>query len=148
VDANFESPRLHDHFSVSNLNGLADALTTEGSIREFATPVSVGNLWVIPSGSVKRQLSGQVDRCRMRFAELREEFKYVLVSAPPLTREGEATLVGQLGDGIVLIVEANRTRRDAVRQAKARLEHAHVNVLGGVLDQRTFPIPEYLYRRL
>jgi hypothetical protein len=148
VDANFWSPQLHTHFGVGNRTGLADSLIAEGSIRSFTTALSRGNLWLLPSGSMKRDLYTQVERCRVRFAELREKFNYVLVSAPPLTHEADATLMGQLGDGIVLIVEANQTRREAVRRAKERLETAHVQLLGAVLDQRTFPIPEFLYRKL
>jgi Mrp family chromosome partitioning ATPase len=48
----------------------------------------------------------------------------------------------------VLIVEANRTRRETVRRLKEQLEAAQVRILGAVLDQRTFPIPEKLYRKL
>lgn len=148
VDANFWSPQLHNYFGVNNRAGLVDALTAEGSIRSFATPLSGENLWLLPSGLAKGNLCARVEPCRARFAELREEFDYILVSGPPLTRETEATLMGQLADGIVLIVEANRTRRESVRQAKERLETAQVPLLGAVLDQRTFPIPESLYRRL
>jgi Mrp family chromosome partitioning ATPase len=56
--------------------------------------------------------------------------------------------MGHLADGIVLIVEANHTKRESVRQAKKHLETAQVQLLGAVLDQRTFPIPEFLYRKL
>jgi Mrp family chromosome partitioning ATPase len=149
VDANFWSPQLHAHFDVGNRTGtgLAAALTTEGPIRSFATPVSIGNLWLMPSGSAKGGLYKYVESYRARFAALREEFNYILISAPPLTRETEATLMGQLADGIVLIVEANQTRRESVRRAKEHLETAQVQLLGAVLDQRTFPIPEFLYRK-
>jgi hypothetical protein len=148
VDANFSSPQLHTHFAARNRTGLAAALTSEGPIRNFATPISSGNLWLLASGAAKGDLYTHVDRCRARFAELREEFNYILISAPPLTRETEATLMGQLADGIVLIVEANQNRREAVRRAKEHLEAARVHLLGAVLDQRTFPIPEFLYRKL
>jgi Mrp family chromosome partitioning ATPase len=148
VDANFWSPQLHAHFGVGNRTGLADSLIAEGSIRSFTTALSRGNLWLLPSGSMKRDLYTRVERCRARFAELREKFNYVLVSAPPLTHEADATLMGQMGDGAVLIVEANQTRREVVRRAKERLETAQVELLGAVLDQRTFPIPEFLYRKL
>ena len=89
-----------------------------------------------------------MSRYRVRFAELREEFDHILVSAPALARESEATLMGQLADGVVLIVRANQSRRDSIRQAKEQLEAAKVHVLGAVLDQRTFPIPERIYRWL
>jgi len=148
VDANFRSPRLHTHYDVGNRTGWAAALTTDGPIRTFATPLPVKNLWLMPAGSAKPGLEANVGRCRARLTELREEFDHVLVSAPPLAHENEATLMGQLADGIVLIVEANQSRRDSIRQAKEQLEAAQVHLLGAVLDQRTFPIPEFLYRRL
>ena len=56
VDANFWSPQLHNYFGVSNRTGLADALTSEGSIRSFATSLSSENLWLMPSGSTKGEL--------------------------------------------------------------------------------------------
>jgi Mrp family chromosome partitioning ATPase len=148
VDANFRSPQLHTHYDIKNRNGLATALTTESSIQTFATSLPLKNLWLMPSGSPRQGFDLNVERCRTRFAELREEFDYILLSAPPLARESEATLLGQLADGIVLIVEANQTRRDYIRQAKEQLEAAQVKILGAVLDQRRFPIPEFLYRRL
>ena len=149
VDANLCSPQLHVQFGAPNQNGLAEALATKDPIRNFAIPLSrrtiVANL---PSGLVKPGFYPPWTDYRERFAELRETFGYILVSGPPLSRETEATFVGQLADGVVLIVEANHTRRETVRRAKEQLESAQVRLLGAVLDQRTFPIPERLYRRL
>lgn len=148
VDAKFGSPQLHNHFGVVNRTGLTNALAAEGSFRSFVTSLPGKNLSLMPSGSLRSDLRTQAERCRTRFAQLREEFNYVLISAPPLVLETEALLMGQLADGIVLVVEANKTRREAVRRAKQRLKTAQVELLGAVLDKRTFPIPEFLYRRL
>jgi Mrp family chromosome partitioning ATPase len=148
VDANLRSPRLHIHASADNQYGLADALTCRDPIQSFAIPLGGGNFWLIPSGSPTAGFYTSVERYRERIAELREAFDYVLISAPSLGHETEATLIGQLADGAVLIVEANSTRRETVRRAKEHLETAHVRLLGAVLDQRTFPIPEKLYRKL
>lgn len=148
VDANFWSPQLQSHFRADNIRGLAEALTAAGPIRSFATALRLGDLWLLPTGSARLDVFGQLDECRARFAELRDQFHYIIISAPPVTRETEATLMGQLADGMVLIVDANESRRDAVLRAKERLESAQVQLLGAVLDQRTFPIPEFLYRKL
>jgi Mrp family chromosome partitioning ATPase len=148
VDANLHSPQLHGQFATANQIGMAEALTTEGPIRNYGKPLSGENLCLIPSGLVKPGFYPSMDRYRERLAELREAFDYVLLSAPALSRETDATFLGQLADGIVLIVEANQSRRETVRRAKEQLESAHVRLLGAVLDQRTFPIPEKLYRRL
>ena len=148
VDANFWSPRLHVHFSAANSIGLAEALTTKDPIRNFGIPLCRENLWLFPSGLRKPGFHPSGERFRERLAEMREAFDYILISAPALSREAEATLIGQLADGVVLIVEANRTRRETLRHAKEQLEGAQVKLLGAVLDQRTFPIPEKLYQRL
>jgi len=80
--------------------------------------------------------------------ELRAEFDYVLVDAPPVNLYADAILLGQLADGVVLVVQANSTRRETARKVKETLQAAKVNLLGTVLDKRTFPIPEPFYRRL
>jgi Mrp family chromosome partitioning ATPase len=148
VEANLLSPQLHVQLAVSNQKGLAEALTAPGHIRDFAVPLGGKNLWLVASGLVKPGFSPSMERYRERFAELRKAFDYILISAPALSRETEATFIGQLADGVVLIVEANQTRRETVRRAKEQLESARVQLLGAVLDQRTFPIPDKLYQRL
>ncbi|MGA7795571.1 MAG: hypothetical protein WCA19_21260 [Candidatus Acidiferrales bacterium] len=148
VEANFWSPQLHIHSSAANRIGFAEALTTKGPIQNFAVQLGAQNLWLVPSGQVKPGFYPSMERFRDRFAELRELFNYILVSAPALSRETEATFMGQLADGVVLVVEANQNRRETVRRAKEQLEGAKVKLIGAVLDQRTFPIPEKLYQRL
>lgn len=150
VDANFLSPQLHTHFPIGNKDGSGAAPVTEGSVRNFAIPLASRNLWLMPmpTGSPNVDPYTHVERCRTLFAELREEFTYILISAPPLARQSEATLIGQLADGIVLVVAANQTRRKAALRAMQHLQAAQVNLLGTVLDQRTFPIPDFLYRKL
>jgi Mrp family chromosome partitioning ATPase len=148
VEANPWSPQLHAHLAAAHSPGLTDALTSNSSIRNFATPLRGSNLWLISAGIAKPAACASLERYRQRFAELREEFDRILVSAPALGREAEATFVAQLADGVVLVVEANRSRRETVRRAKEQLEAAQVRILGAVLDQRTFPLPEMLYRRL
>jgi Mrp family chromosome partitioning ATPase len=148
VDANLWSPQMHVHLSAANQVGLAEALATDSPVRNFIFPLGARNLSLLPAGRAKPGLYPSLERFRERLAELRAAFHYLMISAPALGRETEATWIGQLADGIVLIVEAHQTRRETVRRAKEQLESARVRLLGAVLDQRTFPIPEKLYRRL
>jgi Mrp family chromosome partitioning ATPase len=48
----------------------------------------------------------------------------------------------------VLVLKANSTRKDRARNAVRDLQAAKVKVLGAVLNQRTFPIPDKLYNKL
>jgi len=87
-------------------------------------------------------------RARPALRELSAAFEYLLVSAPPAAVHPEAALLGPLVDGVVLVVHANTTRREAARRVIERLQAAEVNVLGTVLANRTYPIPEAIYRKL
>lgn len=73
--------------------------------------------------------------------DLRQSFDYTLIHGPASGTRTEAALLGSLCDGVVLVVEANSTRRVAAQKVKERLHSANARLLGAVLSQRTFPIP-------
>jgi hypothetical protein len=79
-------------------------------------------------------------------AKLRREFEYSIVEGPPAGESSEAAALGRSADGIILVLEAHRTRRAVARKIKATLDAADVRVLGMVLTGRRFPIPEVIYR--
>ena len=150
VDANFQMPSLHEYFGVDNLKGLAEATVESGPIQNFAQQIPQPDLWLIPSGKAAAQLRfpAMADGLRLRIEELRKIFKYVVIHSGPLRMETSAVLLSRWTDGVVLVVEANATRRDAARRVKEMLDAANVNLLGVVLNNRTFPIPDAIYRRL
>jgi Mrp family chromosome partitioning ATPase len=56
--------------------------------------------------------------------------------------------MAQFADGMILVLSAQRTRRATAIKVKQTLERANVRLLGSVLSDREFPIPEGIYRRL
>jgi Mrp family chromosome partitioning ATPase len=150
VDANLRSPGLHQQFGVENLLGLADSMRLPDSIRHFIRPLNRNNLWILSSGH--EASSGQVrlssDRVHSRIAELRAQFDYVLIDAPPLSSGNEGITLARAVDGIVLVLKANSSRRETTRETVQEMNNAQVKVLGAVLNQRTFPIPATIYDRL
>jgi Mrp family chromosome partitioning ATPase len=80
--------------------------------------------------------------------EIRTEFEYSIVEGPPATESNAATAMAQFADGIILVLSAHRTRRIMARRIKDALEASRARVLGTVLSDRIFPVPERLYRRL
>ena len=150
VDANFRSPSLHEHFRVERGAGLADAMKNSTPIETFARPAWNSHLWLVSAGGTGGESNGALNPVRLqpRLSELRAEFDYVLVDAAPIGSCGDGALLGQLTDGVVLVIGCNSTRRETARAAKENLEAAGVPILGTVLNRRTYPIPEALYRRL
>ena len=150
VDANFRAPSLHEYFGVENVNGLAEATVESGLIQNFAQQIPEPDLWLMPTGKAASQLRfpTMADGLRVRMEELRKAFKYVVIHSGPLRLETSAMLLSRWTDGVVLVVEANSTRRDSARRVKEILAAANVSVLGVVLNNRTFPIPDAIYHRL
>jgi capsular exopolysaccharide synthesis family protein len=150
VEANFRSPTLHTLFGTTNHRGLSDALLRDGSIRSFAKPVASESLWLLTSGA--RALDSphllSSDRIKARLDELRDEFSLIVIDAPPLTRYTDALAIGQLADGVVLVLEAETTRREAAQLAVSTLRSAKIPILGAVLNKRQFPIPAPIYKLL
>lgn len=150
VDGNLRLPSLPDLFGVSNHYGLTNALREQGAIRGFLKQVWADNLWLLSSGSLAAEssflLSG--DGMKSRVSELRTEFDYVLINVPELNTYADGIALGQLADGVVLIVEANCTRRESASKIAESLRAAQITILGAVLNKRTYPIPEPLYRLL
>lgn len=150
VEANFHSPALPGILGTNNYHGLTDALLEKGPIRSFIKPVCDDKLWLLSSGPVAADSPSLLASQRMseRFAELREEFDFVIVDAPPLKRYGDAIALAQLSDGIVLVLEANATRRETALAVTEGLRSSGIKIIGAVLNKRTFPIPEGIYSRL
>lgn len=150
VECDFHSPVFYQYFHVENTPGLTDALLEFGPIQDFIHSVPNSNLSVLPAGSRfgEAQALWNPERIRSRIAELRQEFSYVLVYCPEVSSQFGGTLLCQIADGVILILESMTTRRETARAAKENLEAANVKILGAVLNNHTFAIPETLYRRL
>ncbi|MGH9433373.1 MAG: CpsD/CapB family tyrosine-protein kinase, partial [Terriglobia bacterium] len=150
VDANLRSPVLHDRFGVDNQSGLADSVNEVGPVTKFVQQVEGENLWLMTAGAATADphLLLKSARLQTRVAELRAEFDYVLIDLPPVNLYADAVTLGQLADGVVLVLGANSTRREAARKAKETLAASGLKLLGAVLNKRTFPIPQAIYSRL
>ncbi|MGA2745892.1 MAG: hypothetical protein ABSE44_14445 [Candidatus Sulfotelmatobacter sp.] len=119
---------------------------TNTPLRRAATRVQ-SNLWLVP-GAGKDEARGGTASLHSYLGEVRSAFEYSIVEGPPAGESNEAMATAQFADGIILVVSARRTRRIAARKIKEMLEGAQARILGTVLSDRIFPIPEGIYRRL
>jgi Mrp family chromosome partitioning ATPase len=146
VDANARAPHLSGMFGFNRMTTFAS--TTTPVLEQC---VKVGeNLWLARPNILtdnSRWLL-PVRQIRNRLAQLRDVFEYVLIDAPGTSVSGDAQVLSQIADGTILVIEANDTRRLTARKAKETLEASSTRLLGTVLHNRTFPIPEKLYKRL
>jgi Mrp family chromosome partitioning ATPase len=147
VDANFPACNLSRYFGVS----LVPPRNTffPHPIKERCVKVET-NLWLarpdllaneqgmlLPADDIARVLAG-----------LRSTYSFVLIDTQSTSVSHDAALFGNLADAAVLVIEASVTRKPAARKAKEFLDAAGVLLIGTILNNRSFPIPEKLYRRI
>jgi Mrp family chromosome partitioning ATPase len=150
VEANFRAPAFLGTPKPTSAHGLTTALREEGPIWSFVKPTGNERVWLLATGPLDADSPNLFNSVgmRSRCSELRAEFDFVIVDAPPLGRYADAIALAQLSDGIILILEAEETRREAAIAVVDDLRSSHIAILGAVLNQRTYPIPEPIYRRL
>lgn len=150
VDANFRAPRLHEIFEVPGETGLADVLSGKKDLEEAALRLGEDYLYLLPAGTTTTSPGALVTVTRFtRFLEkAKERFALVLVDSPPILPYAETAIIATASDGVALVVESERTKREIVIRAKSALEEANSRILGVVLNRRRYVIPEFLYRYL
>jgi hypothetical protein len=151
-ELNSEAELLRDQELLQQVveeNGLAD---TRGAA-DSEQPTSEDDIQIAKAvrrlaGLGSRENLHNVALLRSRLGQLRREFDYAVIHAEPVGESDSAALLAHLTDGVVLAVEAHRTRRMTAIRIREHLVAANARLLGVVLQDRTFPIPQKIYRRL
>lgn len=134
VDCDLRRPSLHDLFGLKAEPGFTDLVLADN----LALPLqetAVENLWLLASGTKPpnpADLLGaqKVDQLIVR---LQEEADMVLFDAPPVIAVTDAAVIGAKVDGVLLVIQAGKTKRDHAERAKEMLEKAKVRIVGVTL---------------
>jgi Mrp family chromosome partitioning ATPase len=79
---------------------------------------------------------------------LQPHYDWIVVDGPPVLYASDAAGIGAIADGVVVVIEAGRTKRPVLSRAVDLLRKAGARVLGSVLNRRQLEIPEFIYRRI
>lgn len=90
----------------------------------------------------------ELDQGLSNLQTLRFVFDFILVDCSSMKESADAAFFASAVDGVILVVEADKTRKEQVRNVLASMEMAEANVLGCVLNKRRYAIPNWLYRRI
>lgn len=101
------------------------------------------NLWMASRDTAPHSASSSLGLADL-IAELRNNFNRVLVHADPAALSTETEAIGQLSDGLIMVIEAELTARDLTQQVKAEFESANIKVFGAVLNNCHSRIPPRL----
>ena len=136
IDADLRRPSVHRLFDLTDAYGTVDVLLNERSFQSVAQETHVPNLQVVAAGAPPpnpNELLGNGILQRIR--ELVPEFDVIIIDTPPVTAVSDPMVLSPMVDGVVLVVEANGTKRPVVKQAVSRLKGVDAPLLGGVVNK-------------
>ena len=134
VDCDLRRPSLHTLFDLRSEPGLTNAI-----LDDVAAPplqeTGVENLWLLASGPKPPNPadllgSRRIDQLLIKLNEMAD---LILFDAPPVIAVTDAAVLGAKVDGVLLVINAGKTRRDHAERAKELLEKAKVRIIGATL---------------
>lgn len=145
LDCDFVFPELKAFIETPIRFGLVDCLRSDIPPQQAMSPLADVPCWIMPAGedagdSNELLRAGQLNRV---LSQLREEFDYILLNAPPILPVATMNVLESHCDLLVLVVRANLTAKQAVTQAIGSLRASrpiHV-VLNGVASNS---LPSYM----
>jgi len=107
------------------------------------------NLDLMPlEQSVQGDRSVTPESLRASLDAVSSGYDWILVDGPPVLESPDAASLGAVADGVLVVVQAGRTKRPVLARSVDLLNRAGSRVLGVVLNRRRLEIPEFIYRRI
>ncbi len=144
IDGNSDNPCLHGEFGLPNRNGFRDVLRNAASLSEAIHPTIHESLYVMPCGSGKSTPDPATLADMLR--TLADNFDFVLIDGKPLLSSSEVSATAPKMDGVLLVVECEKTKWEVVQLAQDKLSAVDAKNTGVVLNRRRFYIPKPIYR--
>ena len=150
VDSDLRRGRAAKYLGVDQKNGFTEYLQGQCSLEEVMFHLEDENLSFIVAGSVPENPAELMasDKMKQFLDYVRPNFDHVIIDTPPIISVTDAGIVGAMVDGVIMVIQAGRTQRGIVKRAEELLHQAHSNVIGHVLTNIEYHLPEYIYRYL
>ncbi|TCJ22802.1 polysaccharide biosynthesis tyrosine autokinase [Microbacterium sp. PI-1] len=137
IDADMRRPRAHEHAGIDGSIGLTSVLLDEVDFEVAKHSVADSTLDILPAGTVPPNPAELLTSARM--AQLLDfaaaEYDYVVIDSPPTLSVADANLFATQTDGVILVVDATKTRRAALAKSIKSLESGGARILGTVLNR-------------
>lgn len=135
IDADMRRPRQQEVWQVRNLIGLSNVLVDQATLAQSCHEALV-NLHLLTAGTIPPNPAALLDSERMHelVQQASQDYDCVIIDTPPLTFIADASIIGKLADGILLVARPGVVNSDAIRTTKTLLENSRLSVLGMVVN--------------
>jgi capsular exopolysaccharide synthesis family protein len=137
VDADLRRPRVHELFAASRGPGLTDVLLGSEKVSAVIQNSTTPGLWHISAGTHAARSADLLgsERLPPLISSLSEAFDWVIVDSAPVLAVADTSFVARAVSAVLLVVDADATKRETVQAAIERLEALHARPIGVVLNR-------------
>ena len=137
IDADMRRPSLHKQVGYGNERGLSSLLTSHDALASVTMPSAQSGLTILPSGPIPPSPTELISTPRMEeiLREAASIYDVVIIDSPPILGLADAPTLSALVDGVIFVVEADRSRRGALKMALRRLRSMRPILLGALLTK-------------
>lgn len=146
VDADIRNSVMSGFFKpITKITGLTDYLSGTTDLSQGLCDTNIPNLTVIESGKISPNPTAllQSKNFENLLVTLRRYYDYVVVGCPPLGMVIDAAIIAQRCDAMVLVAEAKRVKRSALRKVREQLEQTGTPFLGCILNKYDIVAEKY-----
>lgn len=135
IDADMRRPRQHEMWKQPNFMGLSNVLVGQATLAEAAKEVVI-NVELLTAGTMPPNPAALLDSQRMNglLQQAAQDYDCVIIDTPPLSFLADASIVGKMADGMLLVARPGVVNSGAAKTTKALIEHSRVPVLGMVVN--------------
>lgn len=135
VDCDLRKPSIHKKFGLSNTAGLSDVIVGKEDISIVGHKYN-DNLTVLTSGKIPPNPSEMLASKSMKslIDALKRVFDYVILDTPPVQAVTDAQILSTRADGTLLVVRAEKTKKESVLNSVNLLKKVNANIIGTVLN--------------
>lgn len=146
IDCDLRKPSLHKKFKTSNLLGLSDVIIGKADLDSVIHRYNK-NLFLLTVGKIppnpSEMLSSKAMSCLLEY--LKDNFDYIILDTPPLKVVTDSQILSAKVDGTILVVRAEKTKRESVKNAVDLLKNVNANIIGMVLNGIDVSRNKYYY---
>ena len=146
IDADMRKPRIAEYMNLSvPVEAGFHNLLISGEGKPDRYIMNVGELGVIPGGVSEANPVAALSspRARVVFENLKQQFTYIVVDAPPVLPIADSHILGGLTDKVLFVVRARQTPRELFQHAIEDFEAERL--LGAVLNDVDYQRSRYAY---
>lgn len=150
VEADFYQPSQNQAFAIETKPPLELVLQEGKALDGVISQVEESNLFLASlSSKIQRSLTdrsffGSTDMWKTA----REQFSLILIDSSPATVTADSLSICETVNGVVLVLEAEKTRSAVAQEVKRQILMREGNLLGIVFTKRKFHIPKCIYKFL